>query len=489
MRILILFIGLFLLFPLASFADSDITSRLSGRILLQVEDSGEAWYVNPVNKNRYFLGRPSDAFRVMRELGLGISEKNFNSFNGVAPKNLSGRILLRVEANGEAYYVNPVDLKLHFLNRPADAFSVMRNLGLGITNKNLEKIKDVNTEDKDIVNNLDNTKINQNVCLQWDYSDWGECSDDGNSKRDVLKSYPLNCSGGSPITMKTCKPLCKNFSYSPWSDCSSNGLQFRDVLSSFPNNCIGGDAILSQKCTHTTPGCSFKYSKWSECSYSQQTRTVSKYPENCVGSNTEPLVRECASPVVGFYSNYELAYDFETKKMVSIFSKTKQQWAENNAFGGYYNNVNNTGAGTRVHPITMRMVDISTKTAYEWGEFDRFIGKDHSFYASERKVIKNFNGNCAIKGNVSFHTGEKIYHLPECDSYDDTIIDEKYGEKWFCTEADAIKSGFRRAQNCPCNVKGFVDIKTGKITKYYPWQDEYKNILIDNRFGGRWFCE
>lgn len=160
MRILILFIGLSLLFPLASFADSDITSRLSGRILLQVEDSGEAWYVNPVNKNRYFLGRPSDAFRVMRELGLGISEKNFNSFNGVAPKNLSGRILLRVEANGEAYYVNPVDLKLHFLNRPADAFSVMRNLGLGITNSNLQQI---NANENYWNNNSSNENISNEV--------------------------------------------------------------------------------------------------------------------------------------------------------------------------------------------------------------------------------------------------------------------------------------------------------------------------------------
>ncbi|MEK7122773.1 MAG: hypothetical protein AAB855_02850, partial [Patescibacteria group bacterium] len=49
------------------------TRRLAGSILLQVEEKGEAWYVHPVNLKRYFLGRPADAFRVMRELGLGIS--------------------------------------------------------------------------------------------------------------------------------------------------------------------------------------------------------------------------------------------------------------------------------------------------------------------------------------------------------------------------------------------------------------------------------
>ena len=51
----------------------DLSSQLKGRILLQVESHGEAWYVNPVNSERYFMGRPADAFRIMRELSLGIN--------------------------------------------------------------------------------------------------------------------------------------------------------------------------------------------------------------------------------------------------------------------------------------------------------------------------------------------------------------------------------------------------------------------------------
>ncbi|MEK7122231.1 MAG: hypothetical protein AAB855_00070, partial [Patescibacteria group bacterium] len=50
--------------------------KLSGRVLLQVQGSGEAWYVYPVDLKRYYLGRPSDAFRIMRELGLGISDND-----------------------------------------------------------------------------------------------------------------------------------------------------------------------------------------------------------------------------------------------------------------------------------------------------------------------------------------------------------------------------------------------------------------------------
>lgn len=129
-------------------AGAAMADKLSGRILLQVETNGEAWYVNPVNSRRYFLGWPADAFALMRELGLGVSEKDYGNFNGLAPSRLSGRILLRVEASGEAYYVSPLDRRLHYLGRPADAFALMRSLGLGITNRDLEQIRAFDPSEK-----------------------------------------------------------------------------------------------------------------------------------------------------------------------------------------------------------------------------------------------------------------------------------------------------------------------------------------------------
>lgn len=115
---------------------------LNGRILLQVEDKGQAWYVNPVDGKRYYLGRPHDAFEMMRRLSLGISNQNFSALenNPAAWRHLSGRILLKTEDLGKAYYFDPLTLNLHFLGRPQDAFNVMRNLGLGITNANLSRI-------------------------------------------------------------------------------------------------------------------------------------------------------------------------------------------------------------------------------------------------------------------------------------------------------------------------------------------------------------
>ncbi len=109
---------------------------------MQVEDKGQAWYVNPTDGKKYSLGRPEDAFNLMRKLALGISNDNFAAVekNPSAWKNLAGRILLKTEDSGKAYYFNPDDLKLYYLGRPADAFNVMRNLGLGITTGNLNTI-------------------------------------------------------------------------------------------------------------------------------------------------------------------------------------------------------------------------------------------------------------------------------------------------------------------------------------------------------------
>jgi micrococcal nuclease len=54
--------------------------------------------------------------------------------------------------------------------------------------------------------------------------------------------------------------------------------------------------------------------------------------------------------------------------------------------------------------------------------------------------------DCNIKGNISYNTGEKIYHLPEDQFYDVTEIDESKGEKWFCSEEEAEEAGFRRSE-------------------------------------------
>jgi hypothetical protein len=153
MRILLAFLVLLLALPLSVHAG--LAENLSGRILLQVEQNGEAWYVWPTNKKRYYLGRPTDAFRVMRERGLGVSNADMfrlfglNIGSGLTKyperdralfSRLAGQIVLQVEKNGEAFYLDPITRTGYYLGRPADAFRVMRERGLGITDNNLRSI-------------------------------------------------------------------------------------------------------------------------------------------------------------------------------------------------------------------------------------------------------------------------------------------------------------------------------------------------------------
>jgi hypothetical protein len=181
------------------FAKSDLANKLSGKILLQVEENGEAWYVEPEKQEKYFLNRPANAFEIMRKFGSGITNSDLekiqiglidnnntdtdmdglsdnleiaigtdiniidtdmdgyndkeeisNSHDPLSTnkKNIdqdfsklqSGKILLQVEKNGEAWYINGDDLKRYYLGRPSDAFNIMRSLGLGITTNDLNKI-------------------------------------------------------------------------------------------------------------------------------------------------------------------------------------------------------------------------------------------------------------------------------------------------------------------------------------------------------------
>ena len=137
-------------FGVASIAQAQsVAERVSGRIVLDVEHNGEAWYVYPVNLKRYFLGRPTDAFAIMRFLGHGITNENLEKIpiqtedregDLEIRERLSGYILLQIEENGEAWYVFPRTLKRYYLGRPSDAFGIMKELGVGISSRNLETI-------------------------------------------------------------------------------------------------------------------------------------------------------------------------------------------------------------------------------------------------------------------------------------------------------------------------------------------------------------
>lgn len=241
-------------------AETPLANTLSGRILLQVEKNGEAWYVNPDNLKRYFLGRPDDAFSLMRELGVGISDDNINKIeialenisgadtdddglsdkfeeavgtlynnpdtdgdghsdlteiaNGYNPrgagkinidnnfaKSVAGKIYIQVEKNGEAWYINPIDLKRYYLGSPQDAFNLMRKLALGISDIDIFRIEENNNEDSlenktEEIDNNETVKKYSDKFFEFNYPiDWTikNFSDDPNTIMitDSEKDYYL----------------------------------------------------------------------------------------------------------------------------------------------------------------------------------------------------------------------------------------------------------------------------------------------------------
>jgi endonuclease YncB( thermonuclease family) len=50
---------------------------------------------------------------------------------------------------------------------------------------------------------------------------------------------------------------------------------------------------------------------------------------------------------------------------------------------------------------------------------------------------------CAIKGNVS--ANGHIYHMPWSPWYGRVRVDERRGERWFCSESEALAAGWRPA--------------------------------------------
>ena len=71
---------------------------------------------------------------------------------------------------------------------------------------------------------------------------------------------------------------------------------------------------------------------------------------------------------------------------------------------------------------------------------------------SPRPQVQERRAECLIKGNIN-SIGEHIYHVPGQRYYDKTQIDASKGERWFCTEQEAVGAGWRKSRvisgGCP----------------------------------------
>lgn len=55
--------------------DMELVNRVKGRIVIQAEDAGQAWYIHPITGRRYYMATGADAYRVMSYLGAGAPSK------------------------------------------------------------------------------------------------------------------------------------------------------------------------------------------------------------------------------------------------------------------------------------------------------------------------------------------------------------------------------------------------------------------------------
>ena len=178
--------------------DKKLTQRVTGKILLQVEGNGEAWYVDPVSEERYYLRDGTRAHSLLQVFGLGITNTDLAKIpigiedraeildsdndglddrleeslgtniynpdsdndgftdaeeikNGFSPlgsgrlafdsslaNRIEGKILLQVEDKGQAWYM--YNGKRYYMKDGQQAYQIMRFLSLGITNNDLRKI-------------------------------------------------------------------------------------------------------------------------------------------------------------------------------------------------------------------------------------------------------------------------------------------------------------------------------------------------------------
>ena len=172
MKKLILTILLLFLTPsvVNAATNQSLVQRLLGRILLQVESYGRAWYVDPTDGLRYYLQDGAAAYELMRTLSLGISDKDLTKIpakkgdkaDRALVNRLRGRILLQVEQHGEAWYLNPTDGLRYYLADGPTAYGLMRTLSLGITDDNLRQIP---MNDTQVVAD---TTFNDVAAVAWD---------------------------------------------------------------------------------------------------------------------------------------------------------------------------------------------------------------------------------------------------------------------------------------------------------------------------------
>jgi micrococcal nuclease len=112
--------------------------------------------------------------------------------------------------------------------------------------------------------------------------------------------------------------------------------------------------------------------------------------------------------------------------------------------GGYAVPVSNTKNLLYFRSLVIKRDEAIKKGLGMWGG-----GCDYKVTERSQNDVPASSPECTIKGNISAGVSTKTYFVDGCLTYNQVKIDPARGEKYFCSESEAVKAGYKKALNCP----------------------------------------
>ena len=285
-------------------------SQFYGRFVVTVAQvDPPAWYINPVDKRRYYFDNEFIGYEKAKAMVLGI--KNRDLFKIPLPgekivgdmalrKRLAGRFLLQVENLGRMWYVHPVDLKRYYMDGPHSIRYLIDHTGIDAEDKTLvrfnigtnvniavlgEKIYNTTTYNNTTYTNtnvISGCTLNPNVCSVSESCVQNICilkslltvnTVTANNNQNFGCAYgTVDCGSNFACINNTCvmKTGCayNNPSCGSGFNCENNvcvrnqyqGCAFGTVTCDINSECISNVCTLRSGCAFNNPGCGNGYS-------------------------------------------------------------------------------------------------------------------------------------------------------------------------------------------------------------------------------------